>query len=78
VNIGTGYEISIKELVELIADLTGFHGHITWDKSKPNGQPRRCVDTRRALEGFGFQAKTDFREGLRRTIQWTKDQRRNT
>jgi len=78
VNIGTGYEISIKELVELIADLTGFHGHITWDKSKPNGQPRRCVDTRRALEGFGFQAKTDFREGLRRTIQWTKGQRRNT
>jgi GDP-L-fucose synthase len=69
VNIGAGFEISIKELVELIAELTGFRGRIVWDTSKPNGQPRRCLDTRRAWELFGFRAKTDFREGLRRTIE---------
>jgi GDP-L-fucose synthase len=70
VNLGAGFEISIKELVELIAELTGFKGRITWDPSKPNGQPRRCIDTSRARERFGFQARTDFREGLRRTIEW--------
>jgi GDP-L-fucose synthase len=70
VNLGTGLEISVKELVELIAKLTGFRGRITWDTSKPNGQPRRCLDTSRALELFGFRAKTDFREGLRRTLAW--------
>ncbi len=70
VNIGAGFEISIKELVELIADLTGFGGRIVWDTSKPNGQRRRCLDTRRAWELFGFRAKIDFREGLRRTIEW--------
>jgi GDP-L-fucose synthase len=70
VNLGTGLEISIKELVELIAELTGFRGRITWDTTKPNGQPRRCLDTSRAWELFGFRARTDFREGLRRTLEW--------
>jgi GDP-L-fucose synthase len=70
VNIGAGFEISIKELVELIVDLTGFRGQIRWDTTKPNGQPRRCLDTRRAWELFGFRAQTQFREGLRRTIEW--------
>jgi GDP-L-fucose synthase len=70
VNIGAGFEISIKELVELIVDLTGFRGQIRWDTTKPNGQPRRSLDTRRAQEFFGFQAQTKFRDGLRRTIEW--------
>ena len=70
VNIGAGREISIKALSELIADLTGFQGQITWDKSRPNGQPRRCLDTSRAQQRFGFTAKTDFNAGLKRTIDW--------
>jgi GDP-L-fucose synthase len=70
VNIGAGKEITIRELVELIADLTGFEGKIVWDTSKPDGQPRRCLDTSRAKSEFGFEAKTDFREGLKKTIQW--------
>lgn len=70
VNLGSGMEISIRNLLELIADLTGFKGEIVWDSSKPDGQPRRCLDTSRAKEGFGFQARTDFREGLRKTIDW--------
>src|SRR3989442_15384644 len=70
VNIGSGMEISIHALVELIAEFTGFRGRIVWDTSKPNGQPRRCLDTSRAWEAFGFRASTDFREGLHRTIQW--------
>ena len=78
VNIGAGFEISIKELVQMIAELIGFKGRISWDRSKPNGQPRRSVDTARAVELFGFRAKTDFREGLRNTIQWYEDKRRNT
>ena len=69
VNIGAGFEISIKELVELIAELTGFHGRVVWDTTKPNGQPRRCLDTSRAMKLFGFSAKTDLREGLMRTIK---------
>jgi len=76
VNVGAGFEISVRELVQLIAELTGFHGSIAWDKSKPNGQPRRSVDTSRARELFGFQAKTDFRDGLRKTIEWYEVQRR--
>jgi len=76
VNIGAGFEIPIKELVELIAELTGFEGQIVWDTTKPNGQPRRCLDTSRALKHFGFRAKTDFREGLRRTIDWYQHGRR--
>ena len=75
VNIGTGFEISIQQLVQMIAELTGFHGRIIWDKSKPNGQPRRCLDTSRALQLFGFRAQTDFRDGLRKTIQWYEGQR---
>jgi len=70
VNIGAGREISIKALAEQIADLTGFKGQITWDKSKPNGQPRRCLDTSRARQRFGFSAKTDFSDGLKKTIDW--------
>jgi GDP-L-fucose synthase len=70
VNIGTGQEISIKNLVELIAELTGYRGRIVWDTSKPNGQPRRCLNTDRAKELFGFTASTPFRDGLRRTIEW--------
>src|SRR5258705_9364558 len=70
VNIGTGQEISIKKLVNLIAELTGYQGHVLWDTSKPNGQPRRCLNTERATKEFGSTAKTDFREGLRRTVEW--------
>jgi len=70
VNIGTGQEISIKKLVNLIAELTGYQGHVLWDTSKPNGQPRRCLNTERATQEFGSTAKTDFREGLRRTVEW--------
>lgn len=74
VNLGAGFEISIKDLVELIADLTGFEGEIVWDTTKPNGQPRRCLDVSRAKKEFGFEAKTDFREGLKKTIEWYKKQ----
>jgi GDP-L-fucose synthase len=70
VNLGSSCEISIKNLVELIAELTGFKGEIVWDTSKPNGQPRRKLDVSRAKERFGFEAQTDFREGLKRTIDW--------
>jgi GDP-L-fucose synthase len=70
VNIGMGKEIKIKDLVNLIAELTCFNGEITWDVSKPDGQPRRCLDVSKAKREFDFQAKTDFREGLLKTIQW--------
>ena len=70
VNIGAGFEISIKELVELIVELAGFEGRVIWDTSKPDGQPRRMLDTAKALKEFDFKAKTDFREGLRKTIDW--------
>jgi GDP-L-fucose synthase len=70
VNVGSSREISIKELVELIAELTGFRGRLVWDTTKPDGQPRRCLDTSRAEQAFGFRARTDFREGLQRTIAW--------
>jgi len=70
VNLGAGFEISIRELVELIVELTGFQGRIEWDTSKPDGQPRRMLDTARAMERFGFQSETDFREGLRKTIEY--------
>lgn len=75
VNIGAGFEISIKDLVHLIVRLTGFKGQVTWDTSKPDGQPRRCLDTSRAEKEFGFKAKTSFEEGLRKTIRWYKKQR---
>jgi GDP-L-fucose synthase len=70
VNLGAGREISIKELVELIARLTGFRGEIRWDSSKPDGQPRRMLDVSRARQFFGFTATTDFEAGLRKTIDW--------
>jgi GDP-L-fucose synthase len=70
VNLGTGREIAIRDLAQLIARLTGFTGRIEWDTTKPNGQPRRCLDVTRARERFGFVARTDFEEGLRRTIDW--------
>ena len=73
INIGAGFEISIKDLVELIAELTQFKGEITWNTSKPDGQPRRCLDTMKAKEEFGFKAKTGFREGLKRTIELYKE-----
>jgi GDP-L-fucose synthase len=69
-NIGAGFEISIRDLAGLIARLTGFSGRLTFDRSKPDGQPRRSLDVTRAREGFGFQASTDFEQGLRRTIDW--------
>ena len=75
VNIGAGFEIKIKDLVKLIAELTGFKGEIRWDASKPDGQPRRRLDTSKAKKEFGFEAKVDFREGLRRTIKWYKAQK---
>jgi len=70
VNIGAGFEISVRDLMHLIAELTGFKGKISWDTSKPNGQPRRCLDTTKAADLFGFRSKTGFQEGLRRTIEW--------
>jgi GDP-L-fucose synthase len=73
VNLGSSSEISIRELVELVARLTGFDGRISWDDTKPNGQPRRCLDTSRARSGFGFEAHTNFAVGLDRTIQWYRD-----
>ena len=75
VNLGVGKEIKIKDLVELIAELSSFKGRITWDTTKPDGQPRRCLDTTRAEKEFGFKAKTDFREGLKKTIEWYRRNR---
>lgn len=73
VNLGSSFEISIKDLVELIAKETGFKGKIKWDASKPNGQPRRKLDTGRAKKEFGFESKTTFQDGLRETIKWYKE-----
>jgi GDP-L-fucose synthase len=75
VNIGAGFEICIKDLVHLIAELTGFRGRITWHTSKPGGQPRRCLDVSRAKEKFGFEAKVPFEEGLHKTVEWYRKQR---
>jgi GDP-L-fucose synthase len=76
VNLGTGEEISIRELAELIGELTGFDGEIVWDTSKPNGQPRRKLDTSRADGLFGFRAQTTLRDGLARTVEWYRSTRR--
>ncbi len=76
VNIGSGFEISIKDLVEKIARMTGFKGDLVWDTSKPNGQPRRALDTTRAKDKFGFIAQTDFDEGLQQTIDWYRSNRK--
>ena len=70
VNLGAGFEISIKDLVALIVKLTGFKGQIIWDKTKPDGQPRRCLDVRRAYKEFQFKARVGFEQGLKKTIQW--------
>ncbi len=70
INLGAGFEIKVKDLIELIASLTGFKGKIVWDTSKPDGQPRRMLDTSRAQKEFGFNAKMDFKEGLQKTIAW--------
>ncbi len=75
VNLGVGGEIKIRDLVELIAELSGFKGGIAWDTTKPDGQPRRCLDVSRAEREFGFRASTGFREGLLRTIEWYRMQR---
>jgi GDP-L-fucose synthase len=74
VNIGAGFEISIRELVHQIAQATGFKGAITWDHTKPDGQPRRSLDTSRAERFFGFKAHTSFEEGLRKTVEWYRAQ----
>jgi GDP-L-fucose synthase len=74
VNLGAGKEMSIRELAEVVADVTGFGGRIEWDTSKPNGQPRRSVDASRARELFGFEARTPLREGLERTVAWYREQ----
>lgn len=76
VNLGAHREITIRELVTLIAELTGFTGELRWDATKPDGQPRRCLDTTRAAERFGFTATTDFREGLREAIAWYRGMNR--
>ena len=75
VNLGSAFEISIRDLVTLIAEATRFTGKITWDTSQPNGQPRRKLDTSRAEREFGFRSRTDFREGLKRTVEWYERQR---
>jgi GDP-L-fucose synthase len=75
VNIGAGFEITIKELVEKIAKITGYNGEIRWDSSKPDGQPRRHLDVSKAKKYFGFEAKTNFEEGLRETIKWYRENR---
>ena len=70
VNLGTGVETSIRDLAEIVAEITGFEGEIVWDTSMPNGQPRRSLDASRAEELFGFRAPTALREGLERTVDW--------
>lgn len=73
INLGTNFEISIKDLTELICELMEFDGELVWETDKPNGQPRRCLDTTKAKEAFGFTAKMDLREGLKRTIEWYRN-----
>ena len=75
VNIGAGFEISIRDLAVLIAELVGFRGDLVFDPTKPDGQPRRSLDVSRARSAFGFTASTDFRQGLSRTIAWYKTHR---
>jgi len=70
VNLGVGHEITIRDLAELIVRLTGFQGSVRWNSSKPDGQPRRALDTSRARDAFGFEARTDFEEGIRATVEW--------
>ena len=77
VNLGSAFEISIKDLTETVARQTGFKGEIRWDKTKPNGQPRRKLDTSRAEKEFGFRSKTTFEEGLRETVRWYEATRKD-
>ena len=70
VNLGAGFEIRIKDLAEMIADMTGFKGTLVWDTTQPDGQPRRCLDVARAAALFGFRARTSFEDGLRKTVDW--------
>jgi len=77
VNIGAGFEITIRELTEKIVKYTGFKGEIRWDTSKPDGQPRRCLDVSKAKDYFGFKAKTDFDEGLKATVEWYMENHKN-
>jgi len=77
VNLGSAFEISIRDLVETIACVTGFKGELRWDTTKPNGQPRRKLDTSRAKAYFGFEAQTSFEEGLRATVAWYEAQAKN-
>jgi len=74
VNLGAGFEISIRDLVTLIVDMTGFKGKVVWDETKPDGQPRRMLDTTRAEKYFGFKAKTSLGEGLKKTVAWYQEQ----
>ena len=79
VNLGSGFEISIKDLTEMIIHLTGFEGKLTWDTTKPNGQPRRGLDVSRAKQKFGWQARMSFETGMQRTVDWfraNRDKRR--
>jgi GDP-L-fucose synthase len=78
VNLGAGFEISIRDLAELIARLTGFSGELVWDTSKPDGQPRRCLDTTRAQQRFGFKARIGFEDGLAKTIAWYRERQLET
>ncbi len=77
VNLGAGFEITIKDLAEKIKEMTGFTGDLVWDSTKPDGQPRRCLDTSRAKEYFGFESKTTFDEGLKNTIGWWRESKTN-
>jgi GDP-L-fucose synthase len=77
VNLGSAAEVSIKNLVQMVAQATGFNGQITWDESKPNGQPRRKLDVSRAEREFGFRAKTPFQDGLRETVAWYRKTRQH-
>ena len=78
ITIGTGKEISIKDLVELIVETCGFEGEIVWDASKPDGQPRRCLEVSNAKRHLGFVARMDFETGLRRTIDWYRAHRKTS
>jgi GDP-L-fucose synthase len=82
VNLGSGEEISIRDLLELVCAQTGYEGKVSWDATKPDGQPRRCLDTSRAAAEFGWRAKTQLRDGLRKTVAWyeaeTKSQTRKS
>jgi GDP-L-fucose synthase len=77
VNIGAGREVPINDLIAMVKEMTGYRGEVVRDLGRPNGQPRRCLDTSRARERFGFIARTPFEEGLRRTIAWYEEARRD-